>query len=81
MARPNKKKEAKFPQMLIIDAESGVDSNKAMEESEYNNYMSVTANAKEKIKAYEESVAAKEVAFAKLAKLGITEADLKAMGL
>ncbi len=81
MARPNKKKDSKFPQILVIDLASGTDANNVMEESEYNNYMAVTTNAKEKIKAYEDSIEAKEVAFAKLAKLGLTEADLKAMGL
>ena len=53
----------------------------SVEQQEYNNYLAVSSKAKEKIKAHQDAIAAKEVAIAKLAKLGITEADLRAMGL
>lgn len=52
-----------------------------MAEEEYNNYLAVTSKAQAKIQAHKDAIAAKEIAVAKLAKLGITEADLKAMGL
>lgn len=55
-------------------------TNSAQQEG-YNNYLAVTSKAKAKIQAHKDAIAAKEVAIAKLSKLGITEADLKAMGL
>lgn len=53
----------------------------SVEQQEYNNYLAVSSKAKAKVQANKDAIAAKEVAIAKLAKLGITEADLKAMGL
>jgi hypothetical protein len=54
---------------------------KSVQQEEYNNTLAVVSKAQSKIKAHKDAVAAKEAVIAKLAKLGITEADLKAMGL
>jgi hypothetical protein len=45
------------------------------------NFENVSSKAKLKIKEHKDAVVAREIAVAKFAKLGITEADLKAMGL
>ncbi len=54
---------------------------KSVKQEEYNNTLAVVSKAQGKIMAHKDAIAAKETAIAKLAKLGITEADLKAMGL
>ena len=45
------------------------------------NFENVSSKAKLKIQEHKDAVVAREIAVAKFAKLGITEADLKAMGL
>jgi hypothetical protein len=45
------------------------------------NFENVSSKAKLKIQEHKDAVIAREIAVAKFAKLGITEADLKAMGL
>jgi hypothetical protein len=45
------------------------------------NFENVSSKAKLKIQEHKDAVVAREIAVAKFAQLGITEADLKAMGL
>lgn len=64
-----------------VETKPSVKNSLGLKEDEYNNYLAVTSKAKEKIKAHKRNVAAREAAVAKLAQLGITEADIRAMGL
>jgi len=69
------------PEVKIVNLETGKETVREMNDEEFANYQSDVARYEAKIKAQAEAEAAKVAAKAKLAALGLTADDLKALGL
>jgi len=69
------------PTILIVDAESGTETVREMNNAEFAQYEADQAEAQAQIVKAEAKAQAKAEAEAKLAKLGLTADDLRALGL
>ena len=69
------------PEVKIVNLETNEEIVREMNDEEYANYQSDVARYEAKIVAQAEAEAAKQAATAKLAALGLTTDDLKALGL
>jgi len=69
------------PQIKIVNAETGEEIIRDMNETELLQWEADKAEADQKAALKAEAIAAKEAAQAKLATLGLTTDDLKALGL
>jgi hypothetical protein len=69
------------PEIKIVNCETGEEIVREMNDEEYANYQSDVARYEAKIAAQAQAEAAKIAATAKLAALGLTTDDLKALGL
>jgi hypothetical protein len=69
------------PEIKIVNVETGEEIVREMNDEEYANYQSDVARYEAKIQAQAQAEADKASAEAKLAALGLTAEDLKALGL
>jgi hypothetical protein len=69
------------PEIKIVNAETGEEIVREMNDEEFANYQSDVARYEAKIEAQAQAEAAKAAATAKLEALGLTADDLKAIGL
>lgn len=69
------------PTILIVDAESGTETVREMNDAEFAQYEADQAEAQVQIGKAKAKAQAKAAAEAKLAALGLTTEDLKALGL
>ena len=69
------------PEVKIVNLETGEEIVREMNDDEYANYQSDVARYEAKIEAQAQAETAKIAATAKLAALGLTTDDLKALGL
>lgn len=69
------------PEIKIVNVQTGEEIVREMNDEEFANYEIDVANGKLKEEAQAKAAAEKAAAEAKLAKLGLTADDLKAIGL
>lgn len=69
------------PRILVVSLDSNSEEFREMTDAEYEEYLDVTSMALELAKNEKEKIRKKEEAIAKLVALGLTEEDLRAMGI